>query len=125
MVEMTDEELARLFGWTRVAFGALAFVGPKWAARVWTGEHIAGTTAVMGLRSLGARDAALGLGLVIALKRDGSVRGWLDAAALSDAADFVNTLMSVRRLPQSRVFVGLISAGGAVALGMRLARALD
>jgi hypothetical protein len=125
MDEMTDEDLARLFGWTRVAFGAVACVAPKWAARVWTGENIAGTTTKMALRSLGARDAALGLGLVIALRRRAPVRGWLDAATLSDAADFVNTLMCVRRLPKSRVLMGLASAGGAVALDMRLARVLD
>jgi hypothetical protein len=125
MDDLTDEEIARLFGWARVSFGVLAFVAPRWAAKVWTGEDIAGTTAVMGLRSLGVRDSALGLGLLIALKRQAPVRGWLEAGALSDAGDFLNTLMSRRGLPATRSLAGLAAAGGGVLLGRRLADALD
>jgi hypothetical protein len=125
MDDLSDEEIARLFGWARVSFGVLAFVAPRWAAKVWTGEDISGTTAVMGLRSLGVRDAALGLGLLIALKRQAPVRGWLEAGALSDAGDMLNTLMSRRGLPASRSVAGLVASGGAVALGRRLADALD
>ncbi|MEA2509194.1 MAG: hypothetical protein QOG21_1276 [Actinomycetota bacterium] len=125
MDDLTDEEIARLFGWARVSFGALAFLAPRWAAKVWTGEDISGTTAVMGLRSLGVRDAALGLGLLIALKRQSPVRGWLEAGALSDAGDALNTLMARRGLPASRSLIGLAAAGGGVVLGRRLADALD
>ena len=124
MDELTDEEIARLFGWARVSFGVLAFVAPRWAAKVWTGEDISGTTAVMGLRSLGARDAALGLGLLIALKRGGPVRGWLEAGALSDAGDALNTLMSRHGLPKTRSLLGLATSGGGVFLGRRLAEVL-
>jgi hypothetical protein len=125
MDELTDEEIARLFGWARVSFGVMAFVAPRWAAKVWTGEDITGTTAVMGLRSLGARDAALGLGLLIALKRGGPVRGWLEAGALSDAGDALNTLMSRSGLPTTRSLLGLVTSGGGVFLGRRLAETLD
>jgi hypothetical protein len=125
MDDLTDEEIARLFGWARVSFGVLAFVAPRWAAKVWTGEDITGTTAVMGLRSLGVRDAALGLGLLIALRRQAPVRGWLEAGALSDAGDVLNTLMSRHGLPPSRSVFGLAAAGGGVLLGRRLAEALD
>jgi hypothetical protein len=125
MDELTDEDIARLFGWTRVSFGTMAFLVPRWAAKLWTGEDISGTTAIMGLRSLGVRDAALGLGLLIALRREGPVRGWLEAGAMSDAGDALNTLMSRRGLPKSRSLLGLVMAGGAVILGRRLADALD
>lgn len=125
MDELTDDELARLLGWTRVSFGAITFLAPSWAAKVWTGEDIVGTTAVMGLRSLGAREAALGLGLLIALKRGGPVRGWLEAGAWADAADGVNTLMARRALPPLRCLMSLAGSGAAVALGRRLAAALD
>jgi hypothetical protein len=125
MDELTDEEIARLFGLARVSLGVMAFVAPRWAARVWTGEDITGTTAVMGLRSLGARDAALGLGLLIALKRGGPVRGWLEAGALSDAGDALNTLMSRHGLPKTRSLLGLATSGGGVFLGRRLAETLD
>jgi hypothetical protein len=125
MDELTDEDIARLFAWTRVSFGTMAFLVPRWAAKLWTGEDISGTTAIMGLRSLGVRDAALGLGLLIALRREGPVRGWLEAGAMSDAGDALNTLMSSRGLPKSRSLLGLVMAGGAVILGRRLADALD
>jgi hypothetical protein len=125
MDDLTDEEMARLFGWARVSFGVLAFLAPRWAAKVWTGEDITGTTAVMALRSLGVRDAALGLGLLIALKRQSPVRGWLEAGALSDAGDTLNTLMARHGLPATRSLIGLAAAGGAVVLGRRLADVLD
>jgi hypothetical protein len=125
MDDLTDEELARIFGWTRASFGLLTFAAPRLTAKLWTGEDISGTTAVMGLRGLGVRDAALGLGLLIALKRQSPVRGWLEAGALSDAGDALNTLMSARGLSKTRSLLGTAMAGGAVFLGRRLAAALD
>ena len=125
MGELSEEDLARLLGWARVSFGVLAFAAPRWAAKLWTGEDITGTAAVMGLRSLGVRDAAFGLGLLIALKQDARVRGWLEAGALSDAGDALNTLMSRRGLPATRYLAGFLTAGGAAVLGRRLAEALD
>lgn len=125
MDDLTDEEIAKLFGWTRLSFGTIAFLAPRWAAKKWTGEDITGTTAVMGLRSLGVRDAALALGLLIALRRNAPVRGWLEAGALSDAGDALSTLMSRRGLPASRCLLGLAASTGGVLLGRRLADALD
>jgi hypothetical protein len=123
--ELTDENLAKLLGWARASFGMLAFVAPRWTAKLWTGEDVSGTTAIMGLRGLGVRDAALGLGLLIALKRESPVRGWLEAGALSDAGDALNMLMSARVLPRSRCLLGLGAAGGAAILGRRLATTLQ
>jgi hypothetical protein len=125
MDDLTDEELAKLLGWARVSFGIVAFLAPRWAAKVWTGEDITGTAAVMGLRSVGVRDAALGLGLLIALKRESPVRGWLEAGALSDAGDALNTLMSFRGLTKTRSLGGMAVAGASAILGRRLAVALD
>jgi hypothetical protein len=124
MDELTDEELARLGGWARVSFGAMTFVAPRWTAKIWTGEDITGTTAVIALRSLGARDLALGLGLLIALKRDAPVRGWLEAGALSDAGDAVSTLLSRRGLSAPRTLLGVVGSAGAAMFGRRLAEAL-
>ena len=124
MDELTDEELARLFGWTRVAFGACAFLAPKWSAKLWTGETIRGSTSVMALRGVGARDIALGLGLVIGLKRGAPVRGWLDAGMLSDSGDALSTLLARRKLPPARCLLSLTASGVAIMMGRRLAEAL-
>jgi hypothetical protein len=125
MDELTDEELARLFGWTRVVFGAWAFLAPGSAAKLWTGETIRGTTAVMALRGLGARDVALGLGLVIGLKRGAPVRGWLEAGMLSDCGDALSTLLASRKLPAARTLMSSVASGAAIVMGRRLAEALS
>lgn len=124
MDEMTDEDLARMLGWARLSFGVVAFLAPRHAAKLWTGEDITGTTAVMGLRGAGARDIALGLGLLIALKEEAPVRGWLEAGALSDAGDALSTFLSRRELSAPRSLLGVAGSGAAVVLGRRLAEAL-
>ena len=124
MDELTDEEIAKLFGLARISFGVLAFVAPRSAAKVWTGEDITGTTAVMGLRSLGARDAALGLGLLIALKHGGPVRGWLRGRRCGCGRRLEHA--DVPRWVAQRVSVlRLAASGGGVFLGRRLAETLD
>jgi hypothetical protein len=124
MDEMTDEDLARMLGWARLSFGVVAFLAPRRAAKLWTGEDITGTTAVMGLRGLGARDIALGLGLLIALREEAPVRGWLEAGALSDAGDALTTFLSRRELSAPRSLLGVVGSGAAVVLGRRLAETL-
>jgi hypothetical protein len=124
MDEVTDEDLGQMLAWTRISFGAIAFLAPRWAAKLWTGEDITGTTAVMALRGVGAREIALGLGLLMALKEDAPVRGWLEVGALSDAGDALSTFLSRRELSAPRALLGVAGSGAAVVLGRRLAEAL-
>ena len=61
--------------------------------RIWWPDDAASGPIALGLaRGLGARDAALGLGILAAVLRRESSRGWLLAAAGADAADLVLTL---------------------------------
>ena len=74
-------------------FGASFLLAPSTILRIWWPEDEASGPIALGLaRGLGARDAALGLGILAAVLRRESSRGWLLAAAGADAADLVLTL---------------------------------
>jgi hypothetical protein len=74
-------------------FGASFLLAPSPILRIWWPDDGASGPIALGLaRGLGARDAALGLGILAAVLRRESSRGWLLAAAGADAADLVLTL---------------------------------
>jgi hypothetical protein len=101
----------------RVALGVTALVFPSVVARPWVGaagDDLAGT--VLG-RALGARDLALGLGTLAAL-RSGPARGWLAASALSDAFDVVSSAASWSELPKATRWLVATSASGAALAGV-------
>jgi hypothetical protein len=102
----------------RVALGVTALAFPSVVARPWVGkaagDDLAGT--VLG-RALGARDLALGLGTLAAL-RSGHARGWLAAAALSDAFDVASSAASWSELPKATRWLVATSAGGAAIAGV-------
>ncbi len=90
---MDVRDRIRTFGLIRLGLGAALFVAPRLGARIWSGEGD-GTATAIAMRGLGARDAALGMGLLMALERGGSLRGWLEASALADASDAASTLFA-------------------------------
>jgi hypothetical protein len=74
-------------------FGAGFVLAPSSILRIWWPDDGAFGPIASGLaRGLGARDAALGLGILTAVLRSESSRGWLLAAAGADTADLVLTL---------------------------------
>jgi hypothetical protein len=88
------KQMARaLVGGGRFVFGASFLLAPSPILRIWWAHGGASGPIASGLaRGLGARDAALGLGILAAVLRRKSSRGWLLAAAGADATDFVLTL---------------------------------
>jgi hypothetical protein len=50
------------------------------------------------LRAVGARDLALGLGVLVALNREAPVRGWLRASAIADGLDAAGCLLARHQL---------------------------
>ena len=88
------KQLARaLVGGERFVLGASFLLAPSHVLRIWWPDDAASGPIAPGLaRGLGARDAALGLGILAAVLRRESSRGWLLAAAGADAADLVLTL---------------------------------
>jgi hypothetical protein len=88
------KQMARaLVGGARFVLGASFLLTPSPILRIWWPDDAASGPIAPGLaRGLGARDAALGLGILAAVLRRESSRGWLLAAAGADAADLVLTL---------------------------------
>jgi hypothetical protein len=122
-VDPRDLAIAQARG--RMAFGAAFLAAPGLAARAWVGDDARRPGAKVLCRALGARDLALGLGVVIAIDRGAPVRGWLEGSALADAFDFVATLVAGDALPPAgrRGVLGL--AAGSAAVAAWLARTVD
>lgn len=117
---------ARLLSYARVGLGVTAFVAPRLPSVPWVGDAEARRPSVQLLaRSLGARDVALGVGPVLALRHGAPARGWVEAGGLADAGDLVGTLVAWRTLPRRTrlVMVGIITAS--LAASRVLAAALD
>ena len=105
----------------RVAFGLTALGWPSVPARPWVGAAADDLAARVFGRALGARDVALGLGALAALKRPaaepGPASAWVAAGALSDALDVAASVASWRELPRMTRWLVAAIAGGAALTG--------
>lgn len=101
----------------RIGLGAVAVVAPKVVARPWIGAEADGPGATVLGRALGGRDLALGFGPVLAERHRRPLRGWVEAAALSDLVDTAATLAAFRHLPKKGRWLVLATSGGAAAAG--------
>jgi hypothetical protein len=113
----------------RVALGLTALTWPSVPARPWVGAAGDDLSARVFGRALGARDLALGLGALAALKdpagEAGAARAWFAAGALSDALDVVASALAWRELPRVTRWLVAVSAGGAAVAGAAAALAAD
>jgi hypothetical protein len=113
-----------LVGGGRFVFGVGFLLAPSPILRIWWPHDGASGPIATGLaRGLGARDAVLGLGILAAVLRRESSRGWLLAAAGADAADVVLTL--THAYPFGRRTRLLTFAGGAMYMMLQLYLAFD
>ena len=122
---MNERELARIFGLVRLAIGAIGVLAPQKSMRAWIGQEAKPYPTNMVVRGMAVRDAALGIGLLAALEKDGDARGWLEGMALSDLGDAIGTLGSWKDLPGFRRLGLLALEVGSAAYGMQLAAAVD
>lgn len=106
----------------RVALGLAALAWPVVPARPWVGAAADDLTVRVFGRALGARDLALGLGALAALRPSpggqGSASAWVAAGALSDALDVAASLRAWRELPRNGRWLVAASAGGAALIGV-------
>ena len=117
--------MARALAAARIGVGIALLVAPGPAARTWIGDASTLAPVKALTRGFGARDLALGVGVLRALEAGDPVRPWLRASAASDAADAVANIVAFRQLPKlGRVLAVAVATGAAVA-GFRLADALD
>jgi hypothetical protein len=122
---MDEKDMVRMLGFGRLVIGGLSFLAPRRTAKVWTGESPEMAVSHMAVRGMGARDVALGLGMLIALENDGHIRGWLEASALADAGDAASTILSWNRFGNVRKIGWLALELAAAYYAMQLADALD
>jgi hypothetical protein len=126
MDRQTARQLAAGLAWGRIALGATAVLAPAVPLRPWVGREIAWRPrAKLLARALGARDLALGIGVVLALRHDAPVRGWVEGGGMADAGDVLATLIAFGSLPRLGRLAVLAAAGGAVALARVAAPAVD
>jgi hypothetical protein len=119
-------QLAASVAWGRIALGVTAILTPSIPLRPWVGREVAWRPrAKLLARALGARDVALGLGVVLALRHDAPVRGWVEGGGLADTGDAVATLLAFRTLPRLGRWAVLGAATGAAAAARLAAPAVD
>jgi hypothetical protein len=119
-------QLAETVAWGRIAIGITALVAPTLPLRPWVGRDFAWQPrAKLLARSLGARDLALGIGVIMAIKHDAPVRGWVEGSGVADAGDVLSTLLAFGKLPKSGRWLVLLSAAGAAAAARVAAPAVD
>jgi hypothetical protein len=124
-MDMDERDVARLLGLGRTVLGGTMVLMPRKAVRGYMGENEVSFSAALSMRGLGARDIALGTGLLVALEDDGDVARWLEAGAIADAGDFLATLANFREMPTLRRLLWLATAGTATYLGLKVAGSLD
>lgn len=117
--------MAASVGWIRVGIGVAALVAPSAVARPWIGADAARPTTKVFARAMGIRDVALGLGVILAMRHDGPVRGWVEGGGLADTGDVLATLLAFGSLPRLGRWVVLASAGGGALAAQVLAPAVD
>jgi hypothetical protein len=122
---MEARDLALGVAGGRIAIGVVSLVVPGAVGRAMMGPDGDSGGARVFLRVLGARDVALGIGVLAALDRNAPVRGWLRASAVVDGLDATGSLLARRHL-RPTVFPAAASAatGGALLSGW-LAGQLD
>jgi hypothetical protein len=108
--------LAGLISVGRVLFGVAFIAEPKLMERAWIGKQARLPGAQLLARAVGARDLALGLGGLQAVKRnDGSARPWLAGAAVCDVVDFGATWTAGRGIPR-QARSGVLAIAGVFSL---------
>ncbi|MDQ3767369.1 MAG: hypothetical protein M3346_08500 [Actinomycetota bacterium] len=122
---MEDRDLATLLGWTRVGVGVAFVLAPAKTSKLWMGRNVDSVYTRMAGRALGARDLALGMGLLTAIRRGSPARGWLEAGVLADSVDTFNDTVGLRRLPKVRSLLFIAAGAGSVVAGRRLTGSSD
>ena len=110
---MDDHQAARCYAATRVGIGLVLLAVPR-AMAGWIGPFARRPEAKVLTRIAGARDVALGMGALAALREATPARRWLQVGAAVDAVDALASLVAVRHLtPRRSLPAAALAAGGA------------
>lgn len=110
--------LAKGLGVGTVVFGAAPLVAPRFFGSALGIDAAGDPTVATAIRSVGARDLVIGLGLLRALQRKDSqaVSDWLLARVMCDVGDTIGVAIAIAEGARSAGFVAL----GGLALGAAL-----
>jgi len=122
---MEPRDRALLHARLRIAVGASFVVFPALAGRMWIGSDASRRPVKVLARAFGARDLAIGLGVVIALDRGTPVRGWIEAGALSDAIDTCASVLAGGSIPAWLRLPAIAIGATSTAAGAQLAPEFD
>jgi len=124
---MSRERVNRLVAWmgaSTIAFGIWPVVAPRSFARLFDLPVQHDPRLLAMVRSVGARDAALGAGLWLAARQGGPYEGWLLSRIASDAGDSLAIALAAAQGSRQPRFLGLGAlAIGATVVGWMLQRA--
>lgn len=121
---MNVRRAAQLLAGGRVALGVGLLVAPRRVARGWVGDHSQRPAVQALARSVGARDAVLGLIALHTLDHDQVGQRWLRTCAAVDLVDLAATVAAAGDLPDRGVAGTAALAGGAALAGLVLASLL-
>jgi hypothetical protein len=109
---MEARDLAVGLAGGRVAIGVVSLLAPGLVGRAMMGPEAGSGGTRLFLRLVGARDLALGIGVLGALDRNAPVHGWLRASAVVDGLDLAGSVLARHHL---RPTVFPVAAGAATA----------
>jgi hypothetical protein len=113
---LTVRQLATGLASNRILFGLGFVLVPAKAARSWIGPVAGRPGGEVMVRAAGARDLALGVGALSALRSGADARPWFAAHLASDATDFAATWAARRDLGPGRSAYALFMAGASTAI---------
>jgi hypothetical protein len=121
---VTLDAVVRGLALTRIGVGAVGLLAPGLFGRVWLGPDGDRHTTRLAMRSVASRDLALGLGVLLAQRRNAPVRGWVEAGALADFLDGVASILGFGSLPRGRRWPITMSAALATGAGVWAVRSM-
>lgn len=114
---MHERRVIALLSVARVGVGAALLLAPARMGRNWIGSAADDARTALVIRGFGARDLALGLGTLRALRRGEPLAGWVGLAAAGDACDAIAGVRGASSVGLARTMPTVLSAAAAAVLG--------
>ena len=122
---MEARDLAIGLAGGRIAIGVVSLLAPGLVGRAMMGPDGDSGGPRLFLRLVGARDLALGVGVLAALDRDGPVHDWMRASAVVDCLDAAGCLLARHHLRPTVFPIAAAAATAGALLSGWLAERLD
>lgn len=116
MDEKTLRGLAGALGVGTLVFGVVPFFAPRAFSRLFGIQDPVEPTTAAAFRSVGARDIAVGAGLLSAAAHGGNYAPWVLARIIVDGGDAIASLVAVQRGERHPRFLALTGMAAGAAL---------